>query len=64
MGKLGPRLWMSKLRLRAIAGEMWKVLGFHSVFALQQGSHWLLLIHFKAKTEVLESPRDSIRFIK
>lgn len=36
-GKLTPISWMGKLRLRGVAGEAWKVLGFHSMSPLQQG---------------------------
>lgn len=37
LGKLTPILWMGKLRLWGVAGETWKVHGFHSVSPLQQG---------------------------
>ena len=54
-----PIAWMSKLRQGNVAGDTWKVLGFHLVSFLSSGSGCFLLIYFEANTEVFDSSRDN-----
>lgn len=53
MGRLMPMWWMRKPRLRGVAGETWKVLGFRVVTLLLQ---WLWLV----APDLLRGKRRSI----